>query len=144
MPQYFLSQANVSLDDFAGEPGFSGSHDKTIELVTAGSFETGVLNSQVWESRLAEGEIDLDKVTMILETPAYHDYHWVIRPDAAERFGDEFTQQVTDAFLQLDASNPDHAEILDFFGAAQFIATENGNYDQIEAVGREIGQIVEQ
>lgn len=143
MPQYFLSQANVSLDNFAGEPGFSGSHDKTIELVTAGSYEAGVLNSQVWQSRLVAGEIDLDKVTVILETPAYHDYHWVIRPDAAERFGEGFSQKVTDAFLQLDASNSDQAEILDFFGAAQFIATENGNYDQIEAVGREIGQIVE-
>lgn len=143
MPQYFLSQANVSLDDFTGEPGFSGSHDKTIELVTAGSYETGVLNSQVWKSRLATGEIDLDKVTMILETPPYHDYHWVIRPDVAERFGDGFNQEVADAFMQLDANNPDQAEILDFFGAAKFIATENGNYDQIEAVGREIGQIVE-
>ena len=144
MPQYFLSEAGVSLDDFAGEPGFSGAHDKTIELVEAGSFEAGVLNSQVWRSRLEEGAVDLDKVTMILETPPYHDYHWVIRPDVTEKFGADFPQKVTDALLQLDPNNPDHAPILAFFAADHFIPTENGNYDQIEAVGREIGQIVDQ
>ena len=143
MPQAFLGQASVTLDDFNGEPGFSGAHDKTIELVEAGSFEAGVLNSQVWAARVADGSVDLEKVTLILETPPYHDYHWVIRPDAATRYGDDFAQRVTDAFLNLDASNPEHAEILDFFGATQFIATQNSNYDQIEAVGREIGQIVE-
>jgi len=143
MPQYFLSQAGVTLADFAGEPGFSGSHDRTIELVEAGSFEAGVLNSQVWNSRVEAGKVDLDKVMVILETPPYHDYHWVIRPDVAERYGDDFTQRVTDAFLNLDASDPDQAEILSFFGADGFISTENSNYDQIEAVGREIGQIVD-
>lgn len=143
MPQYFLSQAGVSLDDFEGEPGFSGSHDTTIELVEAGTFETGALNSQVWNSRVEAGEVDLDQVTLLFETPTYHDYHWVIRPDLAERYGDDFSQKVVDAFTQLDASNPDHAAILEFFGADSFIVTENDNYIRIEAVGRDIGQIVE-
>ncbi|WP_348522226.1 PhnD/SsuA/transferrin family substrate-binding protein, partial [Blastococcus sp. TF02A-35] len=39
----------------AGGPGFSGSHDATIALVASGSYQAGVLNEQVWESRLAEG-----------------------------------------------------------------------------------------
>lgn len=144
MPQYFLGQAGITLDDFAGQPGFSGSHDTTIELVEAGTFAAGALNSQVWNARVEDGSVDVDKVSVILETPPYHDYHWVIRPDVAEKFGDDFAQQVTDAFLQLDPSNADHAAILDFFGAEQFIPTQNSNYDQIEAVGREIGQIVDQ
>lgn len=144
MPQAFLAQAGLTLEDFAGEPGFSGAHDKTIELVEAGSFEAGVLNSQVWKDRVAAGEVDLDKVQLILESPPYHDYHWVIRPEVAEKYGDDFPQRVIEAFTQLDPNNPDHAQILAFFGAQQFIPTENSNYDQIEAVGREIGQIVDQ
>lgn len=144
MPQAFLSEAGVSLDDFEGEPGFSGAHDKTLELVEAGSFEAGALNSAVWHSRVEAGEVDLDKVTLLFETPPYHDYHWVIRPDLTERYGEDFPQRVVDAFLQLDASNPDHAEILDFFSAERFIVTKNDNYLQIEAVGRDIGQIVDQ
>ncbi|MDP9441745.1 MAG: phosphate/phosphite/phosphonate ABC transporter substrate-binding protein, partial [Actinomycetota bacterium] len=39
MPEYFLDEAGVAPGDFAGQPGFSGSHDKTIALVEAGTFE---------------------------------------------------------------------------------------------------------
>lgn len=143
MPQYFLGQAGVSLDDFTGEPGFSGSHDTTIELVEAGTFEAGALNSQVWEARVAAGEVDLDRVMLVLETPTYHDYHWVIRPELTERYGEDFPQRVVDAFTKLSRSVPEQAEILDFFGADGFIVTENDNYLQIEAVGRDVGQITE-
>jgi phosphonate transport system substrate-binding protein len=141
MPQYYLKQAGVELGDFSGEPGFSGSHDKTIKLVEAGSYETGVLNEQVWQSRVDAGEVDLDKVIVIWRTPSYYDYHWVIRPDVTERYGADFVERVQAAFLKLDPGVPEHQEILDLFGAQKFIKTENSNYDQIEAVGREIGKI---
>lgn len=141
MPQYFLNQAGVSLDDFKGEVGFSGSHDATLELVEAGSYEVGALNSQVWRSRVEAGEVDLDQVQVILETPTYYDYHWVIHPNVKERYGEDFPQKVQAALLALDSENPDHAEILDLFGADRFIATKSENYAQIEQVGREIGKI---
>ncbi|HEX9925800.1 MAG TPA: putative selenate ABC transporter substrate-binding protein [Anaerolineae bacterium] len=142
MPQYFLNEGGVTLGDFrGGEPGFSGSHDATIDLVEAGTYESGALNEQVWKSRVEAGEVDLDKVQMIWRTPPYHDYHWVIHPDVNERYGQDFADKVTAAFLKLDAGNADQKEILDLFGADGFIATENDNYMQIEAVGREIGAI---
>lgn len=141
MPQYFLSQAGVKLEDFKGEPGFSGSHDATIKLVEAGAYEAGVLNEQVWNSRVASGEVDTEKVIVLWRTPAYYDYHWVIRKDVEERFGEGFIGRVRDAFLKLDANVPEHKEILDLFGAERFIPTESANYAQIEAVAREIGKI---
>jgi phosphonate transport system substrate-binding protein len=141
MPQYYLSQAGVSLDDLKGEAGFSGSHDVTIELVEAGTYEAGVLNENVWNARVEAGEVDLDKVQVIWRTPAFHDYHWVIRPDVAARYGENFADSVAQAFLQLDPGNPEHQEILDLFSAERFIATNNDNYLEIEAVGREIGKI---
>ena len=141
MPQYFLSQAGVTLSDFEGEPGFSGSHDVTIDLVEAGSYEAGVLNENVWNNRVAAGEVDPDKVKLLWRTPSYFDYHWVIRPDVVDRYGEDFLQQVSEAFLNLNSSIPEHKEILDLFNAERFIVTENDNYLQIESVGREIGQI---
>lgn len=137
MPQHFLGEAGVDLDDFASEPGFSGSHDKTIALVESGTFEAGVLNSQVWRSRIQEGTVDIDAVQVIFETPTYFDYHWVARPelDGALR------QRIVESLESLDTSDPDQAAILEFFGAGSFIPTEDANYDQIEAVGREIGKI---
>ncbi|MEB3273763.1 MAG: putative selenate ABC transporter substrate-binding protein [Prochlorothrix sp.] len=141
MPQYFLQQAGVELEDFRGSVGFSGNHDATIKLVEAGTYEAGALNSQVWEARVAEGAIDPDAVQVILETPPYYDYHWLIRPEVETRYGVGFTQKVQAAFVSLDATVPEEAEILDLFGAIQFIPTENENYSQIETIGRQIGKI---
>jgi len=142
MPQYFLAEAGIAISDFKGEPGFSGSHDATIKLVESGSYEAGALNEQVWLDRVAEGDVDESKVKAIWQTPAYYDYHWVVNSAALnERYGEGFTDKIQAAFLKLDASDPDQAEILDLFGADKFIETENGNYAQIEAVGREIGKI---
>ena len=141
MPQFFLSQAGVMLDDFKGEPGYSGSHDATIDLVEAGTFESGALNEEVWNSRLEAGKIDLEKVQVIWRTPSFHDYHWVIHPDVSERYGDDFSARVVQAFLNLDKDNPDHQKILELFDAEKFIVTENDNYLEIEAIGRELGKI---
>ncbi|MFK8184412.1 MAG: putative selenate ABC transporter substrate-binding protein [Phormidesmis sp.] len=142
MPQYFLAEADVAVADFKGAPGFSGSHDATIKLVESGSYQAGALNEQVWLDRVAEGEVDEAKVQAIWQTPAYYDYHWVVNSDELnERYGAGFTDKIQAAFLKLDASDPDQAEILELFGADKFIETENDNYAQIEAVGREIGKI---
>jgi phosphonate transport system substrate-binding protein len=141
MPQFYLGKAGVELSEFKGEAGFSGSHNTTIELVEAGSYQAGVLNEQVWLSSLESGDVDLDRVQVIWRTPAFFDYHWVIRPDVVERYGEDFIAQVTQAFTQLDINNPDHKEILDLFSAEAFIVTENGNYLQIETVGQDIGLI---
>ena len=141
MPQYYLQEAGVQLEDFRGEAGFSGSHDKTIQLVEAGSYEAGVLNSQVWESRVAEGKVDLDKVQVVWTTPPYYDYHWLLHPDAVKRYGNDFADKVKTAFTKLDPSVAKQREILDLFGAHKFIETQNSNYDQIESIGRQIGMV---
>ena len=120
-----------------GEPGFSGAHDKTIALVEAGTYEAGALNSQVWRSRVEAGEVDLDKVQLILETPTYFDYHWVARPELDA----DLRTKIVDALAALDPADPDQAIILEFFGAESFIATDSGNYADIESVGRDSGLI---
>jgi phosphonate transport system substrate-binding protein len=141
MPQYFLQKAGVNLADFKGQAGFSQSHDATIKLVEAGTYDAGVLNEQVWKSRLAAGEIDLNKVEVVWRTPAYFDYHWVINPAVKERYGADFAEKVQAALLKLDPKVPEQKEILDLFGASKFVTTKNSNYGQIEAVGRQIGKI---
>lgn len=139
MPQHFMGEAGLTLDDLGGEPGFSGAHDRTISLVESGAYEAGVLNSQVWESRTQEGAVDTDEVQVIFETPPYFDYHWVARPE----LGDDLKDDILAALEGLDPAAPGEAEILEFFGAESFIPTENGNYAEIEQVGRDIGMIRE-
>lgn len=141
MPQYFLSQAGAPLSEFTGQAGFSGSHDATIKLVEAGTYQTGALNSSVWDDRVKDGTVDTHKVSEVFRTPEYHDYHWLIRPDADQRFGSGFTSRVKAALLALDGGDAQERQILELFEAKKFITTAPENYQQIEAVGRQIGLI---
>jgi phosphonate transport system substrate-binding protein len=143
MPQFFLDQAGVGPDAFDGEPGFSGSHDATIDLVESGSFEAGAVNLQVWERRVDEGSVDPSRVVEVFRTPEYHDYHWLARSSLAERYGDDFIDSIFDALTGLSASDAAQAEVLELFGAGAFVAADASDYADIESIGRELGLIAE-
>lgn len=137
MPEYFLDQAGVSaVTDLDGPPGYSGSHDKTIDLVESGSYEGGALNIQVWTSRLKEKSVDLAKTRAVFTTPTYHDYHWLAGPQTNSRFGAGFTGKITAAMLALKPTDPAQKKVLDLYGAGGFITTQASNYREIEAIGR--------
>ncbi|WP_456077709.1 putative selenate ABC transporter substrate-binding protein [Kineococcus indalonis] len=140
MPAYFLSRQGLDPRGFPGGPGYSGSHDATLQLVASGSYQAGVLNEQVWTSRSAAGEVD-PAVRLYARTPAYHDYHWVLGPQAVDRLGEDLPQQLSDYFLGLTVADPDDAAVLDLFGARRFIATQESNYDQIQQIGEQLGLI---
>ncbi|WP_164703298.1 putative selenate ABC transporter substrate-binding protein [Modestobacter sp. KNN46-3] len=137
MPAYFLSEQDVDPQGFPGGPGFSGSHDATISLVSSGSYQAGVLNEQVWRSRVEDGTVDPAAVVQYARTPEYHDYHWLLSPEAVERLGPDLPGRLLEYFTGLPAGD----EVLELFGAGAFIPTEASNYDQIEAVGRDLGLI---
>ncbi len=143
MPQFFLGEAGVELDDFDGEVGFAGSHDAVIALVESGSFETGTLAEAVWYSRLEEGAFDADQVELVFTTPPYGNYHWLLHPDAPDRFGEDIETRVRDALLALSADDPEQAEILGLFEAGAFIPSDASFYDTTEQIGRELGVITD-
>ncbi|WP_411286160.1 putative selenate ABC transporter substrate-binding protein [Lapillicoccus sp.] len=139
MPQYFMQQGGVDLTRLKGKPGFSGSHDATIEAVASGSFETGAVNEQVWTSTQKAGKVDISKVVVLWRTPGFADYHWLARPDLDQNYGAGTTAKITDALLGLKASVPEDKAILDLFGATSFITTKTSNYNQIETVAKSLG-----
>jgi phosphonate transport system substrate-binding protein len=140
MPAYFLQEQGVDPQGFPGGPGFSGSHDATLGLVASGSYQAGVLNEQVWTTRTAEGSVD-PAVVLYARTPAFHDYHWLLGPQAVERLGEDLPGRLTDYFSGLSADDPDDAEVLDLFGAGSFLPTTASNYDQVEEIGRRLGLV---
>ncbi len=139
MPQYFMDQAGLDLAKLSGQPGFSGSHDATIEAVASGSFEAGAVNAQVWKATQEAGEVDISGVVQLFTTPGYADYHWLARPDIDDTFGAGTGQKIVDALLSLDAADTEDAQILDLFGATSFVTTENANYDKIADVAKGLG-----
>ncbi len=142
MPAWFLQQAGVDPQGFPGGPGFSGSHDATIALVASGSYQAGVLNEQVWRSRLEEGAVDPAAVVEYARTPPYADYHWLLGPGVAERLGaDDLAERLTGWFTGLSADDPADAGVLDLFGAGSFVPARATDYDRIEEIGRALGLV---
>jgi phosphonate transport system substrate-binding protein len=143
MPRSFLLDAGVPADtSLDGPPSYSGSHDKTWKLVESGAFGVGALSEVVWQSRVDAGEIDLAKVDVFYRTPAYFDYHWVVRGDIDETFGVGMLDRLTSALLAIDAGHGGRqAEIADAFQTDRFVPTTNDNYQAIEEVAAGLGII---
>ncbi|MGR6963046.1 putative selenate ABC transporter substrate-binding protein [Geodermatophilus sp. URMC 61] len=137
MPAWFLREAGVDPQGFPGGPGFAGSHDATLALVASGSYQAGVLNSQVWRSRSEQGAVD-PAVVRYAESPPYHDYHWLLGPQAAERTGvPDLADRLRDFLTGLPAGSP----VLELFGAGAFVPARASDYDRIEEIGRDLGLV---
>jgi len=135
MPEYYFRERfGAPPQELIDKVGFSGDHSRTLSLVESGAYATGALNYQVWDQALADGDIDTDKVRVIWETPAYPDYHWTVRGDLDERFGEGFSERVTEVLLTID-----DPELLDAFPRSAFVPADNDDYQAIEDTAETIG-----
>ncbi|ARN76195.1 putative selenate ABC transporter substrate-binding protein [Oceanicoccus sagamiensis] len=135
MPEFYLQQQfQQTPEQLFSRVGFSGNHSRTIALVQSGSYQLGALNYQVWLKELAEGKIDLDKVSIIWTTPDYTDYQWTVRGDVDQRWGAGFKEKITKALL--DMKDP---ALLNAFPRKAFIPASNADYQAIEDTARDIG-----
>lgn len=141
MPRHFLAEAGLDPDaDFAGAPGYSGSHDATYKLVEAGTYQAGALNEAVWESAVTDARVDTTRVRVMHRTPPYFDYHWAVRGDLDERFGEGTRQRIEQALLELTATmGTEQAELLELFATDRFVPTRNENYAAIRSVAEGLG-----
>ena len=135
MPEFFLRQQfGKAPEDIFSRVGFSGDHSTTIALVQSGAWELGAVSYQVWDQELAAGLIDTSKVAVVWTTPPYPDYHWVIRGDVDDHFGDGFAERVQQALLALE----DRA-VLDAFPRQKFIPASNEDFLPILDTARQLG-----
>jgi phosphonate transport system substrate-binding protein len=137
MPRFYLMKDGINPDADFKAVAFSGAHDATVAFVASGRADGGVLNASVWEKLSSTGNPNAAKVRVLATTPPFYDYNWTVRPglDAA------LTKKLTDAFLKLDPTKPEHKEIMDLQRASKFIPTKASNYDGIEAAAKSAGLI---
>ena len=138
MPEYFIRQntGKGPMEFFQQPIGFSGSHDKTAELVEAGRFQVGVLNYKVYEKRVAAGTTDPDVVRIIWKTPTFADYNWTVHPTADELFGAGFIDKLQKALVSID--NPD---LLTALPRNRLIPATNEEYEELRAVAEALGMV---
>ncbi len=137
MPRHYLLQAGVNPEeDFAAEPNYSGSHDRTWKLVESGADQAGALNEAVWERAVRENQVDTGTVRAFYTTPAYYDYHWTLHADVDEVFGPGTGESVQRALLEM---GDEQRDILALFRAEGFVSTKNENYTAIAETAEDVG-----
>lgn len=104
MPTHFIMEASGKSpqDFFSSEFGFSGSHDKTAELVNNGTFQAGALNFKTFDKAIASGAISESNCVVIWETPTYADYNMTAHPVLNDLFGEGFVAKLQQALIECD------------------------------------------
>lgn len=140
MPEHFIVQETGKSPAvfFSSPVGFSGSHDKTVELVESGQYEAGAVNYTVYNRRVAEGKTDPDVVRVIWTTPPYADYNWTVRPDLDQDFGAGFTDRLVAALTSIDDPS-----LLTALPRQRLIAADNADFEGIRQVALELGMVRE-
>ena len=135
MPRYFLQQDGLNPEKDFKTVAYSGAHDATVAFVSAGKAQAGVLNTSVWDKLVESKKVDPAKVRVFATTPAYFDYNWTVRGN----LDPAIVKKLTDAFLALDASKPEHKAIMDLQRASKFMPTKAENYIGIEEAAKTAG-----
>ena len=137
MPEAFIRKyTGKAPEEFLGAIVFSGSHDRTVELVQTGQVDVGVLNYKVYDRRVDEGQTDADVARIIWKSPTYADYNFTAHPILEERYGAGFIDRLQAALLAMKDPN-----LLGAFPRKSLIAAENRDYAAIEQTARELGFI---
>lgn len=137
MPTHYIIENTGKTPDefFTTPPIFSGSHDKTVELVRAGTqVKAGVLNYKVYEKWVARDPAVAEEAPVIWVTPTYADYNFTAHPKLAEMFGAGFIDQLQTALIAMDDS-----KLLGAFPRNRLIRAKNEDFDGIVAVAKDLG-----
>lgn len=135
MPEHYVRETfGEAPKEVFSRVGFSGNHSRTIRLVESGTYKVGAVNFSVWKDLLESGDINTDDVHVIWKTPTYQDYHWTIRGDVNERFGDGFDDKVRKALLSMN-----DPKLLDTFPRSKFVPASNDDYKSIRETAQKIG-----
>ena len=138
MPEFFIRErtSRSAEELFDGLVGFSGSHDRTIELVESGQYDIGVVNYQVYDQRVAEGRVDPDVVRIIWKTPVYSDYNWTAHPILDELFGEGFIDRLQQVLVAIDDPT-----LLSALPRRRLIDASNEEFENIRVVAETLDML---
>jgi phosphonate transport system substrate-binding protein len=136
MPEHFLREASgVAPEQLFSEVVFSGSHDRTAELVSRGAVDAGVLNFRTYEQLVREGGLDPEACVVLWRSPEYADYNWTVHPGADAAFGAGTAEALRRALLELE-----DPELLAALQRPEgLIPAEDAEFEGIADVARALG-----
>ncbi|MEZ5976876.1 MAG: putative selenate ABC transporter substrate-binding protein [Planctomycetota bacterium] len=103
MPEHFIRKATGKspAEFFDQENKYSGSHDKTWEMVQSGAVMAGAIDFKTYDRDLAAKKIDPEKCMVIWITPEYPDYSWNASPEVTEILGKDGFEKLQRALLAM-------------------------------------------
>jgi phosphonate transport system substrate-binding protein len=130
MPRHFFEKENIIAEDFFSILIYSGSHDKTAELIREGKIDAGVANANIIEELFSNGTLKTTDTNIIWESPPFPDYVWAV----SKKINNETQIKILDAFLNLSPENHSHKIILDQLGANHFIPVDKVEFKILEQI----------
>jgi len=139
MPRYFMIEDGLDPRKFFGSLRHSAGHDQTALWVSNGRVTLGVANCNIVRSLFESGELDSDEVRIVETTPPYPDYVWAVRTSMQE----STRQALLDAFLGLDATIPEHRQILRAQGANAYLPAGSSDFELVRTAAVQAGVLTE-
>ena len=134
MPESFIRQnTGKSPEDLFSAVSFSGSHDRTVELVESGQFDVGAVNYTVYDRRVKEGTTDESVVKVVWKTPVYADYNFTAHPSLDTTYGAGFTDELQQVLIAM--SDP---ALLSAFPRSALISATNEDFEAIRELAMQL------
>lgn len=131
MPRYFLGEQGIEPELFFSGIKYSGTHDRTIQWVSDGTVDAGVVNGQIFERLLKAGDIHANALRIVWQSPRYVDYVWAVQSAMTDRT----RRAIKEVFLSLTTESRSDARFLEHVGADYYIPADTRDFDDLrEAV----------
>lgn len=136
MPTFFIIEKTGKKPEefFENKPTFSGSHDKTLELVRNGTAKVGVLSYKNYEKWVKKDPKVKEEAPVIWVTPPYADYNFTAHPDLDKLHGAGFIDKLQKALIEMN-----DPALLDAFPRKAMIEAKNSDFDGIVKVATDLG-----
>src|SRR5438445_8163964 len=134
MPEYFMRRNGVDREVIA-KAIYTGGHDATLLAVVNGKVDAGALDEAVFQRMVKDGKLDPAKAAVFYTTPPFFDYVWAARKGLDPKLVDSFAN----AFLNLNANNPEQKSILEFLRATKYVRARDDDYDRLRQAAKDAG-----
>ena len=131
MPYLEMRQAGVDPDSTL-KYRYTGSHPATAKAVESGAVDAGALDESVYNSMIAEGKLDPNKIRVFYMTKPFVDYVWAARKDIDPATQDKFAQAFT------DLREPQNDDILKILRGSNFVRANNEEYTVLRLVAEDL------
>ncbi|HEV3038097.1 MAG TPA: phosphate/phosphite/phosphonate ABC transporter substrate-binding protein [Candidatus Angelobacter sp.] len=111
---------------------YSGSHPATAKAVESGAVDAGALDETVFNSLIADGKLDKNKVRVFYNSKPFVDYVWVARKEISPADRERFIQ----AFTSLK-EGPD-SQVLQILRGKDFVRANNEEYAILRLIAQQL------